>query len=235
MKGDHPIDNRDVVPYNACFSKRYQAHINVEVVASIKAVKYLYKYTYKGHDRAQVELGVDEIADYVDARYVGPCEACWRLFEFPMAGKSHSIERLDLISKRVSMLFLSRAMERMHLQRQRRNIRPSRLGSNSTSRTRSRPRCSTARSPNTTAGIAANACGLNGNATMPQLKSSVGSMVPVQRRTSATTFTWSPCTPVDPRLGKLSNRLMVNQPTHGRSRRKSLLPIRPCFVRFIEK
>jgi hypothetical protein len=96
MKGDHPIDNRDVVPYNACFSKRYQAHINVEVVASIKAVKYLYKYTYKGHDRAQVELGVDEIADYVDARYVGPCEACWRLFEFPMAGKSHNIERLDL-------------------------------------------------------------------------------------------------------------------------------------------
>jgi hypothetical protein len=27
-------------------------HINVEVCSSITAVKYLYKYVYKGHDRA---------------------------------------------------------------------------------------------------------------------------------------------------------------------------------------
>jgi hypothetical protein len=31
---------------------RYQCHINVEVCSSITAVKYLYKYVYKGHDRA---------------------------------------------------------------------------------------------------------------------------------------------------------------------------------------
>jgi hypothetical protein len=31
---------------------RYQCHINVEVCSSITVVKYLYKYVYKGHDRA---------------------------------------------------------------------------------------------------------------------------------------------------------------------------------------
>jgi len=30
----------------------YQCHINVEVCSSITAVKYLYKYVYKGDDRA---------------------------------------------------------------------------------------------------------------------------------------------------------------------------------------
>ena len=33
-----------------------QAHINVEYYASIKSIKYLYKYVYKGHDCAQVEF-----------------------------------------------------------------------------------------------------------------------------------------------------------------------------------
>jgi hypothetical protein len=30
----------------------YKCHINVEVYSSITVVKYLYKYVYKGHDRA---------------------------------------------------------------------------------------------------------------------------------------------------------------------------------------
>jgi hypothetical protein len=45
---------------------------------------------------SQVEIGKDEISDFVDGRYVGPCEAAWRLFEFPMSGKSHAVHRLDL-------------------------------------------------------------------------------------------------------------------------------------------
>ena len=55
VKGDHPVDARDVVPYNPYLSKRFKCHINVEYCGSIKAVKYLYKYTYKGHDRAQAD------------------------------------------------------------------------------------------------------------------------------------------------------------------------------------
>ena len=74
-KNGHIMDNRDVVGYNPGLSKKYRAHINIEVVSTIKAVKYLYKYCYKGHERATLEVGVDEIQDHVDARYVGPAEA----------------------------------------------------------------------------------------------------------------------------------------------------------------
>ena len=93
-KSGHVFDSRDVVPYNPGLSLKYNAHLNVEVVSSIKAVKYLYKYSYKGHDRATLEVGVDEIQDHVDARYVGPAEAAWRLLEFPLLGRSHHVERL---------------------------------------------------------------------------------------------------------------------------------------------
>ena len=53
IKGNN-VDNRWVVPYNQWLSKKYQAHINVEACMSVKAVKYLYKYIYKGHDCANV-------------------------------------------------------------------------------------------------------------------------------------------------------------------------------------
>ena len=39
-------DNQYVVPYNNTLLKLFNCHINVEVVSSIKSVKYLYKYIY---------------------------------------------------------------------------------------------------------------------------------------------------------------------------------------------
>ena len=48
------VDSRWVVPYNPGLSKKYQAHINVEACMSVKAVKYLYKCIYKGHDCANI-------------------------------------------------------------------------------------------------------------------------------------------------------------------------------------
>uniref|UniRef100_A0A453QN98 ATP-dependent DNA helicase n=1 Tax=Aegilops tauschii subsp. strangulata TaxID=200361 RepID=A0A453QN98_AEGTS len=69
----------------------FNCHINVEVCSSIKAVKYLYKYIYKGHDRASFRIdqpdadgNIDEIKKYVDARWVTPPEAMWRIFGFPL-------------------------------------------------------------------------------------------------------------------------------------------------------
>ena len=46
-KQEQTIDNRWLVPYNPFLSVRHQAHINVEVVYSVDAVKYLQKYICK--------------------------------------------------------------------------------------------------------------------------------------------------------------------------------------------
>jgi hypothetical protein len=77
-------DNRWVVPYNPYLLQKFRSHINVEVCATVKAVKYIHKYVYKGSDRTTVAVSGtdDEITRYVQARYVGPTEAFWRLFEF---------------------------------------------------------------------------------------------------------------------------------------------------------
>lgn len=51
VKGaDFVVDNSFVVPYNPLLSLRYQAHISVEIVHSVQAVKYIYKYITKGQD-----------------------------------------------------------------------------------------------------------------------------------------------------------------------------------------
>ena len=93
------LDNRWVVPYNPYLTRRFEAHINVQVCTSIRVVKYLYKYIHKGHDKAAIDIyAADEIKAFLDARYVAPPEACWRLFSFPMSGKSHAVERLPVHS-----------------------------------------------------------------------------------------------------------------------------------------
>ena len=46
------IDNRIVVPYNPLLSKTFNAHINVEICNSVKAIKYVIKYVTKGSDMA---------------------------------------------------------------------------------------------------------------------------------------------------------------------------------------
>ena len=83
---DQTIDNRWVVPYNPYLLLKYDCHINVEICSSIKSVKYLYKYVYKGSD--QVSVGVstetndneDEISKFANARWVCAPEALWRIF-----------------------------------------------------------------------------------------------------------------------------------------------------------
>jgi hypothetical protein len=101
---DNVIDNRWVVPYNAYLCLKYDVHINVEICASVRSVKYLYKYIYKGHDKARMKVEVnkkgeavyDEINHYLDARYVTPHEAFWRIFGLSLDEKSHAVTRIDL-------------------------------------------------------------------------------------------------------------------------------------------
>ncbi|GBN68973.1 hypothetical protein AVEN_129897-1 [Araneus ventricosus] len=71
--------------------KKFNAYINVEVRASVKSVKYLYKYVYEGHDAASVRiqsndglLNNDEFLAFLDGRYVSAPEAMWRVNEFSL-------------------------------------------------------------------------------------------------------------------------------------------------------
>ncbi|MCP3668651.1 MAG: hypothetical protein GY696_40250, partial [Gammaproteobacteria bacterium] len=108
--GRHQVDNSWVVPHNKYLLIKYNSHINVEVCTSFKAVKYLFKYVYKGHDCAtvniqqsitqdgqqnqQVSIVADEITGFLNARYVSAPESMWRILAFPLEEKSHSVVRL---------------------------------------------------------------------------------------------------------------------------------------------
>ncbi|XP_004308375.1 PREDICTED: uncharacterized protein LOC101294118 [Fragaria vesca subsp. vesca] len=99
-RGDTMVDNRWVVPYNPWLLLRYDCHVNVEVCGSIKSVKYLYKYVYKGLDKVamqvQSDLDNDEIRQFVDARWVCAPEALWKIFKFVTTRIYPSVERLQI-------------------------------------------------------------------------------------------------------------------------------------------
>ncbi|KAF8692406.1 Helitron helicase-like domain at N-terminus, partial [Rhizoctonia solani] len=90
------FDNRHVVPHNPFLSKRYTCHINVETCSGIRAIKYVFKYVYKGGDRISIELttnaegdaqqaqNLDEIRTHLDACWVSPYEALWQLLKFSL-------------------------------------------------------------------------------------------------------------------------------------------------------
>ncbi len=101
------LDNRWVVPHNAYLLTKYNAHINVEVCNNIRVVKYLFKYVYKGHDRATVEISrhndnaiegnvveIDEIKKYIECGYVSASEATWCIFKFDMHERFLVVEHL---------------------------------------------------------------------------------------------------------------------------------------------
>ncbi|KAF8751723.1 Helitron helicase-like domain at N-terminus, partial [Rhizoctonia solani] len=102
------FDNRHVVPYNPFLSKRYTCHINVETCSGIGAIKYVFKYVYKGGDRISIELttnaegdaqqaqNLDEIRTHLDARWVSPYEALWRLLKFSLHQEVPNIVRLQV-------------------------------------------------------------------------------------------------------------------------------------------
>ncbi|ODM87033.1 ATP-dependent DNA helicase PIF1 [Orchesella cincta] len=102
-KSGAQLDNRWVVPYNPYLCQKYNAHINVEVCSTVKSVKYIFKYVYKGHDAAVVHVNAagdpdrldwDEVRQFIDTRYIAAPEAMWRIREYPMHGRSHSVKRL---------------------------------------------------------------------------------------------------------------------------------------------
>ena len=94
--------NQYVVPYCPQLLLLFDCHINVEISAGLGTVKYLSKYIYKGPDRATMEIsgGVqDEIKAHLDGRFIGPTEACWKIFKFNMHRESPVVKRLPIVMR----------------------------------------------------------------------------------------------------------------------------------------
>ena len=81
-----------VVPHNRKLLLLWNGHVNVEFAGHVLLVLYLYKYIFKGPDRARVEIREqadgkqdedrDEIKRYVYARYLSSMECMWTLLRY---------------------------------------------------------------------------------------------------------------------------------------------------------
>lgn len=101
-KNGIPLDNRHIVPYNTMLLLKYQAHINMEWCKQSTSIKYI----NKGYDRITASVVqasctnsngnevVDEIKQYLDCRYISPCEAIWRIYAYNIHGCKPTIERM---------------------------------------------------------------------------------------------------------------------------------------------
>lgn len=85
------VDNQFAVPYNPFLRLYFRAHTNVKICSSVRSVKYIHKYVYKGHDSCNMQISTkgeninyDEISSFLNARYVGPTEAAYRIFAYHM-------------------------------------------------------------------------------------------------------------------------------------------------------
>eukprot|EP00918_Siedleckia_nematoides_P055805 GHVU01121782.1.p1 GENE.GHVU01121782.1~~GHVU01121782.1.p1 ORF type:complete len:996 (+),score=129.29 GHVU01121782.1:2365-5352(+) len=98
--GGRNVTNEWVAKYSPYLLEKYDCHNYWDVCHSPKAVKYLCKYMTKGPDFAMVGLAPtaagDEIAEYINMRYTGTCEAAWRLFGYPTTDFKPAITRVGV-------------------------------------------------------------------------------------------------------------------------------------------
>ncbi len=84
----------------------FNAHCNVQVCCSKACIGYLYKYVFKGVDRASMgfqkvdkETGEversDKLQDYLDGCYVSAAEAAWCVMGYPMSEMTHTVDVIE--------------------------------------------------------------------------------------------------------------------------------------------
>ena len=95
--------DRFVVPYNPLLLKMGNCHINIELASRVNLIMCLYKYVFKGPDRTrfavangEAEVEVDEIREFIRARYLSASEAFRRLFCFHINQRRPSVTALQV-------------------------------------------------------------------------------------------------------------------------------------------
>ena len=95
-------EDRWIAPHVPELIDELDCHIYVDVVFTVSVFTYLYKYLYKGPDRTLFHIGrsdnetVDEIKDYIEARYLSAHEAAWRILGFHITSKTPSVSCLPI-------------------------------------------------------------------------------------------------------------------------------------------
>ena len=96
IKSKFTIDNSWIVAYNPSLLMKYHCHLNVEYCGAVSAIKYLYKYMFKGTDRGCVEVKEDdEIAMHKFGRLMSANEGHYRIACFKLHDLQPRIERLS--------------------------------------------------------------------------------------------------------------------------------------------
>ncbi|XP_027171707.1 uncharacterized protein LOC113771310 [Coffea eugenioides] len=97
------LDNRWVIPYCPYLLALFDCHMNVEICSTLKLVKYLYKYVFKGHDLVSFKIvtgessaDVDEIKEFQQGRWISPPEAFWRIYEFRLNEMTPAVYSLQV-------------------------------------------------------------------------------------------------------------------------------------------
>jgi hypothetical protein len=123
MKYGMKLDNRWVAPYDPFLLLTFDCHINVERVIDIRSIKYLYKYIYKPHDRAELETQIkgtiehDEIQRFIDGRSVSAPEGAWHILRKEIQKKSHTIVQLPIHLKDEQTICFSEEAEEEDIER----------------------------------------------------------------------------------------------------------------------
>ena len=127
----YDFTNKDVSSYNPYLAMKFNAHINVQIVSSVKAVKYLYKYVYKGNSKINFSVSandgdegddgeskkekkqesIDEISNYIGGRFVCAHEAISRIFGYKVHGQYPIVERLPVHLKDENVMYYKEGNE----------------------------------------------------------------------------------------------------------------------------
>ena len=88
-------------------------HINVEICSTIEAIKYLYKYIYKGHDWVAFNISyqenlenIDEIKNFQVIRRISPPKVMWRIYSLSLNEIHPFVKTLQLyLENKQSVIF----------------------------------------------------------------------------------------------------------------------------------